>query len=161
MFTIERYHDICTGHRVHGHEGKCQHLHGHNYRIHFTCTAEELDSLGRVVDFGIVKERLCMWIERQWDHKFLAWEKDDFMKGIVQLVSMEADDVDEHDACNMLTKSIVWVPFNPTAENMAEYLVNTIGPVAFKGTGVTLVKVKIEETAKCSATYTKEDYNDK
>lgn len=27
------YHDISCGHRVYGHESKCAHLHGHNYRI--------------------------------------------------------------------------------------------------------------------------------
>jgi 6-pyruvoyltetrahydropterin/6-carboxytetrahydropterin synthase len=30
-----RYHDISCGHRVYGHESKCAHLHGHNYRVHF------------------------------------------------------------------------------------------------------------------------------
>ena len=33
--TATRYHDICAGHRVYGHEGKCSHFHGHNYRIYF------------------------------------------------------------------------------------------------------------------------------
>ena len=41
MITVERYHDISMGHRVVGHESKCRHLHGHNYRIHFICTAPE------------------------------------------------------------------------------------------------------------------------
>lgn len=159
MHTIKRYHDICTGHRVHGHEGKCQHLHGHNYRIHFTCTADKLDNLGRVVDFGVVKEKLCMWIEEQWDHKFLAWNQDDFMKGICDLVSIESANVGEFEARNMLIDSIIWVPFNPTAENMAEHLVEKIGPLVLEYTGVTLIEVTIEETAKCSATYTKEIKN--
>ena len=45
MITVERYHDISMGHRVVGHESKCRHLHGHNYRIHFVCTAPELDGV--------------------------------------------------------------------------------------------------------------------
>jgi len=45
----------------------------------------------------------------------------------------------------------VWVPFNPTAENMAAYLLNTIGPEELTGTNVTLLDVVVEETRKCSA----------
>ena len=42
MISICRYHDISVGHRICGHESHCARLHGHNYRIHFTCTADEL-----------------------------------------------------------------------------------------------------------------------
>jgi hypothetical protein len=47
--------------------------------------------------------------------------------------------------------SIVFVPFNPTAENMARYLLEVIGPQQLVGTGVGLVSVTVEETRKCSA----------
>jgi 6-pyruvoyltetrahydropterin/6-carboxytetrahydropterin synthase len=62
MITVSRYHDISAGHRVCGHESKCSHLHGHNYRITFECTADELDHLGRVIDFSLIKEKLCQWL---------------------------------------------------------------------------------------------------
>ncbi len=158
MITATRYHDISTGHRVHGHESKCQHLHGHNYRIHFYCRAEHgvhsLDTLGRVIDFGVIKEKLCMWVEDNWDHQFLAWDHDDIMKGISDLVFEET----ENSGCgpianDMLEGSIVWTPFNPTAENMAQHLVRKVGPTQLAGTRVELYKVVIEETAKCSAEY--------
>ena len=141
--TAERYHDISTGHRVVGHENKCRHLHGHNYRIHFVCEADQLDSVGRVIDFGVIKEKLCMWAENYWDHKFLAWEQDPVMKA-----ACEHMDTDE-----FFNPSVVFVPFNPTAENMAQHLVEVIGPQQLAGTGVTLVSVRIEETAKCSASF--------
>ena len=60
MLTAERYHDISCGHRVVGHENKCRHLHGHNYRVHFVCTAANLDHIGRVIDFSIIKEKLYL-----------------------------------------------------------------------------------------------------
>lgn len=149
---VERYHDICAGHRVAGHEGKCQHLHGHNYRVFFTCEADDsdipLDQIGRVIDFSEVKARLCMWLEDNWDHKFLAWEHDH----LLQAVFDHADGIGG-DADNMVTESIVWVDFNPTAENMAEHLVNVIGPQQLAGTGIKLVHCKVEETRKCSASY--------
>lgn len=138
MHTAERYHDISCGHRVHGHESKCAHLHGHNYRIHFTCiTHEGLDAVGRVIDFSDIKSRLCMWLEENWDHKFLVGEEDPLA-----------------DSLQLIDKfGVVKVPFNPTAENMAEYLVLHVGPEQLKGTGIRLTEVRIEETRKCSATY--------
>lgn len=134
----KRYHDISCGHRVVGHEGKCRHLHGHNYRIHFYCEAEKLDNVGRVIDFSDIKMRLCMWLEENWDHKFLLWLLDPLGP-----VLQEVD-----------TESFVIVPFNPTAENIAHYLVEEIGPRMLKGTGIKLVMCEVEETRKCSAIYT-------
>jgi 6-pyruvoyltetrahydropterin/6-carboxytetrahydropterin synthase len=143
-----RYHDISCGHRVVGHEGKCRHLHGHNYRIHFYCEADTLDDVGRVIDFSVIKEKLCMWLENNWDHKFLAWQNDSMMSAIHYSVNND-DDQSQEDRQHF-NESLVWVTFNPTAENIANYLLETVGPEELHGTGVTLVKVVVEETAKCS-----------
>ena len=147
-----RYHDISCGHRVHGHESKCRHLHGHNYRIHFTCQAQPhiiaKDNIGRVIDFGEIKAKLCMWVENNWDHKFLAWDQDPVMHALQDHLRFENDEAEV-----VFEGSLVWVPFNPTAENMAEYLVHVVGPQMLTDTGVRLVRVDIEETAKCSVSY--------
>lgn len=137
MITVERYHDISMGHRVVGHENKCRHLHGHNYRIHFVCTATELDPLGRVIDFGVVKQLLCDWLEQHWDHRMMLWEQDPLLPSLEDIVP----------------EDLILVPFNPTAELMAQYLVEVVGPQQLEGTGVQLVSVRIDETRKCSATY--------
>ena len=136
MIRASRYHDISVGHRVWKHESKCNHLHGHNYRIHFHCESNSLDDIGRVIDFSVIKEKLCMWIEDHWDHRFLVWEND-------PLANILKD----------LDPKVVIVPFNPTAEHLAIYLVEKVGVEQLLGTGVTLVEVTIEETAKCHATY--------
>lgn len=123
-----------------GHEGKCKFLHGHNYRITFSIEArngDELDSLGRVIDFSVIKSLLCQWLEDEWDHKFLAWDEDPVTNKFCDTHIKEL--------------GIVKVPFNPTAENMGKYLIDEIGPVLLLGTGVVLVKVVVEETRKCSA----------
>lgn len=146
--TANRYHDIHCGHRVVGHEGKCQHLHGHGYRIHFYCEADKLDTVGRVIDFSVIKEKLCMWLEDNWDHKFLAWDKDQVM----QTVFTALDTARFNDSLNAMEESIVWVPFNPTAENMAEWLLKVVAPAQLQHTGVKVTKVIIEETRKCSVT---------
>ena len=133
MFTVTRYHDISCGHRVCGHENKCSHLHGHNYRITFCCAGE----LGRVIDFSVIKEKLCVWLEEHFDHRFLIWTEDPLA-----------------DALLSLDPKVVQVPFNPTAENIAEYLVTVVGPEQLRGTGVKLIRCDVEETRKCTATFT-------
>lgn len=135
-WQAKRYHDISCGHRVFQHESKCAHLHGHNYRVHFTCEAEQLDSIGRVIDFSDIKAKLCMWLEDQWDHKTLIWENDPWAKVLPNI-----------------DPTIVIVPFNPTAENIAQHLVEVIGPQQLAGTGIKLVHCDVEETRKCSASF--------
>lgn len=137
-YKVHRYHDISCGHRVYGHEGKCRHLHGHNYRIHFTCVAEDgaLDGVGRVIDFSQIKAKLCMWLEEHWDHRFLVWTEDPLKSYLLEL-----------------DPTVVVVPFNPTAENIARYLVEVVGPAQLSGTGIRLSNVMVEETMKCSASY--------
>lgn len=155
MISATRYHDICCGHRVYGHESKCAHLHGHNYRIHFTLSpvirgdGSGLDKVGRVLDFSNIKEAFCDWLEKEWDHKFLIWDQDP-MGAKLKIVDKD---------------SLVIVPFNPTAENMAKYLID-VGFSLLRSLGgdawldVFLSCVTIEETRKCSATYsiTQEEY---
>lgn len=135
-WQAKRYHDISCGHRVYQHESKCAHLHGHNYRVHFTCEAESLDNIGRVIDFSDMKSRLCMWLEDNWDHKTLIWENDPWAKVLPEI-----------------DPTIVIVPFNPTAENIAQHLVEVIGPQQLAGTGIKLVHCDVEETRKCSASF--------
>lgn len=143
--SAERYHDFSAGHRVCGHESKCAFLHGHNYRVYFTIEAEALDNLGRVMDFGVIKTLLADWVEEIWDHKFLAYAKDAIMRAVTERSEYTI-------AEDTIIQSIVWTPFNPTAENMALYLLEVIGPKQLGGTGAILTKVRIEETRKCSAT---------
>lgn len=138
MILASRYHDISCGHRVYGHENKCAHVHGHNYRITFHCEAEHLDNLGRVADFGVIKSLLCMWVEQHWDHKTLLWQEDP--------LAARLEEIDPG--------AVYIVGFNPTAENMAKWLVTELGPMQFANTrGVRLVECTVEETRKCSATF--------
>jgi 6-pyruvoyltetrahydropterin/6-carboxytetrahydropterin synthase len=53
----------------------------------------------------------------------------------------------------LVPADIITVPFNPTAENMARYLVEEVAVDQLAGTGCVLVECKIEETRKCSASY--------
>lgn len=142
----KRYHDISCGHRVYGHESKCAHLHGHNYRFHFTVQqeGEPLDNIGRVLDFSVIKSELCMWLEYNWDHKFILWAADPLAK-VLPAVDPEG---------------IVVVNFNPTAENMAIHMVEVVGPALLEKHHCVLTEVIVEETRKCSASYIKGERHD-
>lgn len=142
-----RYHDISCGHRVVGHEHKCRFLHGHNYRVWFVCEGEQ-DAIGRVIDFSVMKATLCDWLEREWDHKFLAWNADPLILLVYATHGIESA---------TLAESLVLLPFNPTAENLAIHLVRVVGPVLLDGTGVKLVRCVVEETRKCSAECVSDD----
>jgi 6-pyruvoyltetrahydropterin/6-carboxytetrahydropterin synthase len=156
-YSVTRYHDISCGHRVCGHENKCRFLHGHNYRVHFTCAPiNGLDHLGRVIDFGVIKSKLCEWLEDNWDHKFLLWTEDPFIEVFSHARSNELSTAGV-EVLEQAYGSIVQVPFNPTAENMAQFLVQQIGPLLLVDTGVKLVHVQIDETRKCSASYGEEE----
>ena len=134
-----RYHDICMGHRVVGHEGKCRHLHGHNYRFTFHCEAVELDCIGRVIDFSVIKTTLCEWLESHWDHKMMLWKDDPFLLTV----------------CKEDPEGVVIVPFNPTAENIATHFIENVAPTLLP-CNVKLTKLVLEETRKCSVEVDKE-----
>ena len=137
MITATRYHDFSYGHRVHGHEGACTHLHGHNGRAHFTVRpVAGLDAMGRVLDFSVIKTRLCDWLEQHWDHRFLIYEQDPWASDL-KLLDPEG---------------VVLVGFNPTAERMAQHLLHIVGPAQLQHTHCLLESVVVEETRKCAAT---------
>lgn len=165
-YSVIRTHEICAGHRVVGHESKCRHLHGHNYKFHFKVAPKPLDSesvkgdpldqVGRVIDFSVVKSTLCEWLETNWDHRFLHWEKDELIRGVIGLVENDnRDGFVPRDQVDHLYNSFVELPFNPTAENLAAYMVEVIGPELLDPYGVELVECRIEETSKCHVEYTK------
>jgi 6-pyruvoyltetrahydropterin/6-carboxytetrahydropterin synthase len=139
MTTIVRTVKFSAGHRLWQHESKCAHIHGHNYVVDFHATAEQLDSLGRVMDFSVLKEKLGGWIDEHWDHGFICSRND-------------------HEAIDAISRipgqKLFVMDVNPTAENLALYLLRTIGPQQLAGTGVKLVRVVLSETDNCRAEVT-------
>ena len=168
-YTVIRSHEICAGHRVVGHESKCRHLHGHNYKFHFKVAPKHecgkvvtrgklvedgLDSVGRVIDFSVVKTTLCQWLEDNWDHRFLHWSRDNLIDALKIAASRPSCPL-EHEDHEHFLGSLVALPFNPTAENLAAYMVDVIGPQLLDQYGVELVECTIEETSKCHVNYCK------
>lgn len=133
-FCVRRY-QFCAGHIVTGHESCCKGPHGHNYVVYFHAESTNLDQVGRVVDFSVLKQKLGGWIDTHWDHTTILWSGD-------------------KEAINALTtltryKPLFILPDNPTAENMAMFLLKEVCPQQLEGTDVRVTKVVLWETENC------------
>lgn len=138
VFTVERYHDFCFAHRVRDIDPKCGRIHGHNARATFYVTPTEMSSFVSgdatvVLEFGDIKRLLCDWLEDNWDHRMLV-----------------AYDDPDLERLRAIDPSIVELPFQPSTEMLAGYLLNIVGPQQLAGLACELVKVRFEETRKCA-----------
>jgi len=70
MFEIDVEESFAAGHALRGYVGKCENLHGHNYRVRLTVAGDGLDQLGLLCDFKDVKNHLNEVIGRL-DHQYL------------------------------------------------------------------------------------------
>jgi len=70
MYEISR--DLCfsAAHQLRGSGGKCEGLHGHNWRVRVTVRSSELDHLGMVIDFKDLKAAMNEVLDAL-DHKFI------------------------------------------------------------------------------------------
>ena len=80
MPLITRAFEFDAGHRILGHESKCAYLHGHRYRAEISIASSELDALGRVADFGVIKKILGEWIDMNLDHTMILHPDDPLLR---------------------------------------------------------------------------------
>lgn len=124
MFEVRVQNHFSAAHKIAGHAGKCQYLHGHNWDVILTIRSQDLDHLGMAVDFADVKAILKEVIE-PYDHKYLN-----------EIAPFNSSD------------------FNPTAENLArEIFKQTQTKLKHRAPQGNLVRVEIFETGTCSAAY--------
>lgn len=107
MNTIITRIEIDAGHRLLKHEGKCKNVHGHRYVFEIEVQAPALDDVGRVLDFGEVKRILGGWLDKNWDHGFVAQVGDPIIPFLL-----------EHQ------QKLYVMDQAPTAENMVAHFYN-------------------------------------
>ena len=131
MYKISRQLDFCYAHRLLGHQGKCRFLHGHHGRARITISAEKLNEMGMVMDFGDIRGTLEAWIDAELDHRTILCREDP-----LAAVLRERGE------------PVVIFEENPTAENLARFIYE-------KGRemGLPVTEVRVWETPKCSAIY--------
>jgi 6-pyruvoyltetrahydropterin/6-carboxytetrahydropterin synthase len=70
--------NFASAHCLRGYKGKCENLHGHNWKIRAAFSGSKLDNTGMLIDFTDIKKHLDKIIS-YLDHKFLN-EIDPFNK---------------------------------------------------------------------------------
>lgn len=80
MYTLKVEGAFEAAHMVNGYPGKCARLHGHNWVVEAVVKGRELDELGMLVDFKIIKKALKETLER-YDHRYLN-ELEPFASGV-------------------------------------------------------------------------------
>ncbi len=140
MITCTRRLEWDAMHRIPLHESKCRAFHGHRYAAEVTCVAPSLDQLGRVIDFGVVKERVGGWIDQHWDHTAILMKDDPEATALA-------------DANQRLGRPVYWMDAHPTAEQMAHEL-SLVAQKLLMDTGITVVKIRLWETPNGSAEWT-------
>lgn len=70
MFEISVDYTFAAGHALRGYKGKCENVHGHNYRVRVTVAGEEVNPIGLLMDFVDLRASIKKQVEA-WDHRFL------------------------------------------------------------------------------------------
>jgi 6-pyruvoyltetrahydropterin/6-carboxytetrahydropterin synthase len=55
IFEVMIERNFSSAHQLRGYRGKCENLHGHNYRVEIYARGRELDNIGLLVDFVELK----------------------------------------------------------------------------------------------------------
>lgn len=134
------------GHRVLNHRSICKGIHGHRYKAEICLEGEIITKTGvseegMVIDFADIKKTAKSFIQDKLDHAFMIWDKDD------ELIEFFRSSKGHKP---------VFVPFTPTAENVAKYIfeiLNTKFKDVFK-TGLKLNSIKLWETPTSYVFYT-------
>ena len=134
MITCTRRIEFDAAHRIIDHESNCKMLHGHRYALELTFTSKELDSLGRVIDLGEIKNIFGNWINENLDHNTILSLKDKELGDFISKITGQ---------------KIYYLKENPTAENLSKHLFYEIVPKLFANYEAKVIKIKMFETPNC------------
>lgn len=70
MYSIKVEADFSAAHNLRGYKGRCEDLHGHNWKVEVIISSKRLDKIGMVMDFKALKAKLYDVLD-ELDHKYL------------------------------------------------------------------------------------------
>jgi len=70
MYEVKIVTQFAAAHRLENFNGKCESLHGHNWKVEVFLGGKDLNGAGLLMDFGVVKARTKEVLE-EIDHKYL------------------------------------------------------------------------------------------
>ncbi|HDL3367193.1 TPA: 6-carboxytetrahydropterin synthase QueD, partial [Mannheimia haemolytica] len=112
MFKIAKEFSFDMAHMLDGHDGKCQNLHGHTYKLQVEVAGElfqEGAKRGMVMDYSDLKAVVKQHILEPIDHAFIYDLQSERESQVAQLL------ID-------LNSKVYGIPTRTTAEEMAKYM---------------------------------------
>lgn len=70
MYELKIITSFAAAHRLENFYGKCEALHGHNWKVEVFLRGDKLDEAGLLLDFGVIKAHTRELLE-EVDHKYL------------------------------------------------------------------------------------------
>lgn len=116
MFKISKEFSFDMAHLLDGHDGKCQNLHGHTYKLQVEICGNLQPvgaKKGMVMDFSALKEAVNALILAPMDHAFIYDVNSPRERQIAELLQK-------------LDSKTFGVPFRTTAEELARFIFNRL-----------------------------------
>lgn len=70
MYELKIISQFAAAHQLREYEGRCENLHGHNWKIEVCVAGKHLEKTGLLIDFKLIKEATSRILD-ELDHKFL------------------------------------------------------------------------------------------
>ncbi|ABR75364.1 6-carboxytetrahydropterin synthase QueD [Actinobacillus succinogenes] len=118
MFRVSKEFSFDMAHILDGHDGKCQNLHGHTYKLQVEVSGElyrQGPKKGMVMDFADLKEIVKSLILEPMDHAFIYDTNSERECKIAALLTE-------------LNSKTFGIPSRTTAEEMARFMFNRLKP---------------------------------
>lgn len=136
MHKIAKEFSFDMAHMLDGHDGKCQNLHGHTYKLQVEVTGELVESgakSGMVIDFSDLKAVVKREILDKMDHAFIFDSTSERECQVAELLTS-------------LNSKNFGIPMRTTAENMAKYMFDRLQEA---GLPVSLIRLWETPTSYC------------
>ncbi|KGQ52309.1 6-carboxy-5,6,7,8-tetrahydropterin synthase [Gallibacterium anatis 10672-6] len=139
MLKVAKEFSFDMAHLLDGHDGKCQNLHGHTYKLQVIVSGETENSgakKGMVIDFADLKKVVNDLIISPMDHAFIYDQSSERETKIAQLLQQ-------------LNSKTFALPMRSTAENLAQFIFQRLQ----ENVGFHLHSVRLWETPTSFAEY--------
>ncbi|KGQ37069.1 6-carboxytetrahydropterin synthase QueD [Gallibacterium genomosp. 1] len=142
MLKVAKEFSFDMAHLLDGHDGKCQNLHGHTYKLQVIVSGETENSgakKGMVIDFADLKKVVNDLIISPMDHAFIYDQSSEREIKIAQLLQQ-------------LNSKTFALPMRSTAENLAQFIFQRLK----ENVGFHLHSIRLWETPTSFAEYGEE-----
>ena len=139
MLKVAKEFSFDMAHLLDGHDGKCQNLHGHTYKLQVIVSGETENNgakKGMVIDFADLKRAVNELIISPMDHAFIYDQSSERETKIAQLLQQ-------------LNSKTFALPVRSTAENLAQFIFQCLQ----ENVGFHLHSIRLWETPTSFAEY--------